>query len=106
MLPGAPMPGREAARAALGIPAEAFLVVTAGFATRAKRFDWMAAAMAQAAAEAGGAPIRWIHAGEERPEELDLSALIAARGLAGQAGVTGWLDEAALDAHIAAAACS
>lgn len=100
MLPAAPMPERAAARARLGLAAEEVLVLTAGFATRAKRFDWVAAALAQL----GDLPrLRWIHAGEERPEELDLSGLIEARGLASRARVTGWLEEAALDAHIAAA---
>ena len=98
-----PMPSREAARAALGIAPDAFLVVTAGFATRAKRFDWIVAALA--AVLAGGTDLAWIHAGAERREELDLAGLIAgaAPALRARSRIAGWLDDAALDRHIAAA---
>jgi hypothetical protein len=97
------MPGREEARARLGLRPDAFVVATAGFATRAKRFDWLLAALDRAVAE--GAPILWVHAGEERPEEFALSAALAARPAlrAHGARITGWLPEAALDEHIAAA---
>lgn len=99
--PGAP-PERAAARARLGLPQDGFLVLTAGFATTAKRLDWLIEALDLALGR--GAALRWIHAGPERPEDYALSAAIAARpGLAGQARVTGYLDAAALDDHIAAA---
>lgn len=99
--PLAPIP-RAAARARLGLPADAAIVLTAGFGSAAKRLDWMLAAVA---ATPG---LLWVHAGEARPGEYDLAARIAARvaeqpELAGRARVTGWLDEAALTAHLAAA---
>ncbi|MDO9706831.1 glycosyltransferase family 4 protein [Paracraurococcus lichenis] len=101
-LPPGRMPERAAARARLGIGADEFLVLTAGFATRAKRFDWLIQALDMAMA--AGAEARWIHAGAERAEEFALSRAIAARpGLAGRARVTGYLDEARLDDHVAAA---
>ena len=101
-LPPGSMPERAEARARLGIAADVFLVLTAGFATAAKRFDWLIEALEQAIA--AGAELRWIHAGAERAEEFALSARIAERpALAGRAQVTGWLAEAALTDHIAAA---
>ncbi|WP_431269495.1 glycosyltransferase family 4 protein [Dankookia sp. P2] len=101
-LPPGAMPDRAAARARLGLPQDGFLVLTAGFATAAKRFDWLIEALAIAIGQ-GAAP-RWIHAGAERAEEYALSAAIAERpAVAAVATVTGYLDEAALDDHIAAA---
>lgn len=101
-LPPAPMPARAAARSRLGLAQGEFLLLTAGFATAAKRFDWLIEALDLACG--AGARLRWIHAGAERPEEYALSAAIAQRpALAGRTTVTGYLDEAALDAHIAAA---
>src|SRR4051812_24027664 len=102
LLPPTPLPDRAAARARLGLPQDGFLVLTAGFATEAKRFDWLIAALDILAGR--GTALRWIHAGAERQEEYALSAAIAARpAVAGLAEVTGYLAEAALDDHIAAA---
>jgi glycosyltransferase involved in cell wall biosynthesis len=105
LLPPLPPPGRAEARARLGVPADAFLVCTAGFATAAKRFDWLIEALDLACARgAPAAPLLWIHAGAERAEEYPLSARIAGQpALAGRARVTGYLEEAALADHIAAA---
>lgn len=104
LLPPLSPPSRAEARARLGVPADAFLVCTAGFATAAKRFDWLIAALDLALGRGPGAPLLWIHAGAERAEEYPLSARIAERpALAGRARVTGYLDEAALTDHIAAA---
>lgn len=106
-LPPDPLPsgagsGRAAARARLGLPAEGFLVLTAGFATEAKRFDWLIEALDVALGR--GAALHWIHAGAERAEEYALSAAIAERpAVAARTEVTGYLDAAALDDHIAAA---
>ncbi|MFZ4408776.1 MAG: glycosyltransferase family 4 protein [Paracraurococcus sp.] len=101
-LPPATMPSRAAARARLGLGMDEFIVLTAGFATAAKRFDWLIAAFEIALGR--GARMRWIHAGAERPEEFALSAAIAERpGLAALARVTGYVDAARLDDHIAAA---
>lgn len=101
-LPPTVMPSRAAARARLGIAEAAFLVLTSGFATEAKRFDWLIEALDMA--DVTSRPVRWIHAGAERPEEYALSQAIAERpAVARLATVTGYLDEAALDDHIAAA---
>ncbi|MFC7688939.1 glycosyltransferase [Paeniroseomonas aquatica] len=86
--PGEP-PARGAARARLGIPPGDFLLVTAGFAARAKRLDWVAAALAALPG------IRWIHAGGADPEQ--------AAAVADRARVTGHLDAANFADHIAAA---
>ncbi|RAI60321.1 glycosyltransferase family protein [Roseicella frigidaeris] len=112
VLPPSRMPARGAARARLGLDDDTFLVLTAGFATAAKRFDWLIAALDTAIARGAitrgattrGARLRWIHAGAERAEEYGLGAAIAARpAVAAIARVTGYLGAAALDDHIAAA---
>ncbi|MBV1798577.1 glycosyltransferase family 4 protein [Siccirubricoccus sp. G192] len=98
LLPPFAPPSRAAARARLGIPEDAFLVCTAGFATAAKRFDWLIEAL-----ELAGPELLWIHAGAERPEEYPLGARIVERpGLRDRARITGFLDAPALDDHIAA----
>lgn len=82
LIPDRPLPDRAAARARLGVPAGTFLMVTAGFANLAKRFDWVR----EAAALTPG--LRWIHAGA-----ADLPGVPA----------TGFLPRPALEDHIAAA---
>ena len=77
LLPPLAMPSRDEARARLGIPPDAFAVCTAGFATAAKRFDWLIDALDLAVEKS--AAIHWIHAGAERPEEFRLAAAIAER---------------------------
>lgn len=86
--PGVP-PDRAAARARLGVPPGEFLVVTAGFASAAKRLDWVLAALETMPA------LRWIHAGVVEPA-------LAPR-IANRARITGHLDEAGFADHIAAA---
>jgi glycosyltransferase involved in cell wall biosynthesis len=96
------LPAGAADRTGLEVPEGATLVVTSGFATRAKRFDWMVAALS--ALVMRGHDIFWVHAGSERPAEFNLSGLIAAHpALAGRVRVTGYVDEARLDAWLAAA---
>lgn len=98
LLPPFAVPPREGARARLGVPPDAFLVCTAGFATAAKRFDWLMEALEAVPAA------HWVHAGAERPEEFPLSAAIAERpALRGRARIAGYLSEAALTDHVAAA---
>ncbi len=102
LLPPSAAPSRGEARARLGIAPDAFLVCTAGFATAAKRFDWLVEAL-DLATRKGAAPL-WVHAGAERPEEFPLAAAIAGRpSLHGRARIAGYLTEAALTDHIAAA---
>ena len=103
LLPPMALPTRDAARARLGIPADAFLVCTAGFATAAKRFDWLLDALVLAV-EQGAAALLWVHAGAERPEEFALAAAVAERpALSGRARIAGYLSDAALSDHVAAA---
>jgi glycosyltransferase involved in cell wall biosynthesis len=98
LLPPFAVPSREEARARLGIPPDAFLVCTAGFATAAKRFDWLMEALESVPAA------HWVHAGAERPEEFALAATVAERpALRGRARVAGYLSEGALTDHVAAA---
>jgi len=94
--------GEEAARAAIGYEYAVPLVLTSGFATKAKRFDWLVEALDELARR--GTDFRWIHAGEERASEFDLSGAIAGRpSLAGRCQITGYVSEEALDSYIAAA---
>jgi glycosyltransferase involved in cell wall biosynthesis len=98
----APMPAKEQARRALGVSPDEMLVVTAGFATHAKRFDWTIAALE--AAVARRVNLRWLHAGEERAEEFPLSARLAEHpALAARTRVAGFVTDADLNAHLAAA---
>ena len=78
---------RAAARQMLGLPAEGFILGSAGFPHPAKRLGWLAAALAQA--RAAGAAVHFLHAGAADPALPSGSA-------------TGWLEEAALDLHLAA----
>lgn len=90
------------ARAALGIAPEEILILTSGFATKVKRFDWLVDALHKLREQ--GRTFRWIHAGEERPSEYDLGAAIAAHpGLGEVSTITGYIAEDMLDTHIAAA---
>ncbi|HYI82486.1 MAG TPA: glycosyltransferase family 4 protein [Acetobacteraceae bacterium] len=102
LLPPLAMPSRGEARSRLGIPPDTFLVCTAGFATAAKRFDWLLGALDLAVEK--GVAFRWIHAGAERPEEFPLAAAIAERpALRDRARIAGYLSEAALTDHVVAA---
>ncbi len=87
LLPPVRAMARAQARQALGWPAEGFVLGSAGMPHPAKRFDWVAAAVA--AARHQGARLRYVHAGADDP--------VLPPGVA-----TGWLPEAALDLHIAA----
>lgn len=90
------------ARRELGIDGEDALLLTSGFATKAKRFDWLIEALDQLART--GRRFRWIHAGEERASEYALGKAIQQRpGLAGCCEITGYLSEDNLDRYIAAA---
>ncbi len=91
----------DAARHALGILPHETLILTSGFATKVKRFDWLIEALDRMIAM--GHRFRWVHAGAERAEEYDLSAEIAKRpGLRAVASVTGYVSEEMLDTYICA----
>lgn len=92
----------EEARARLGIGHNEVLLLTSGFATRAKRFDWLIEALHRL--QRDGRKFRWIHAGEERPNEYSIADGIRERpGLGSCSSVTGYLTEDDLDRYIAAA---
>jgi len=85
----------------LGVPAGVPLIVTSGFATFAKRFDWLVAALDQVATL--GVNFFWVHAGKERPEEYDLSALLDRHpNVRSRCRITGYLTEAELNECISA----
>jgi glycosyltransferase involved in cell wall biosynthesis len=87
LLPPVRVVSRAEARRALGWPPEGFVLGSAGMPHPAKRFDWVAAAVAEAQRQ--GAQLRYVHAGSDDPA---LPAGVA----------TGWLPAEALDLHIAA----
>ncbi len=93
---------RDLARRTLEIPSNEMLILTSGFATQAKRFDWIIGALRNLARS--GRRFIWIHAGNERAAEFPLSQEIEqASELAGRAKVTGYLAQDDLDRYIAAA---
>lgn len=90
------------ARKQLGLSADELIVLTSGFATRAKRFDWLIEALDTLLER--GIALRWVHAGEERPTEFHLQQAIDRRPrLREAATITGYVSEDDLDAYIAAA---
>ena len=90
------------ARTQLGLSADELIVLTSGFATRAKRFDWLIEALDTLLER--GLAVHWIHAGEERPTEFNLQQAIDRRPrLREAATITGYVTEDDLDAYIAAA---
>ena len=91
----------QAARESLGIVSDHPLILTSGFATKSKRFDWLIEALIHLRDE--GRPFVWVHAGQERSEEYPLTDRIRDCGLSGISTVTGYLSEDELDAYIAAA---
>jgi glycosyltransferase involved in cell wall biosynthesis len=93
---------REKCRAALGLARDEVIVLTSGFATKAKRFDWIVAALDDVLRE--GRRFRWIHAGQERPGEFPLTETIQRHpALWACSVVTGYLCESELDLRIGAA---
>ncbi|MBB5372754.1 glycosyltransferase family 4 protein [Acidocella aromatica] len=84
----------------LDVPQGVPLIVTSGFATFAKRFDWLVAALDRIAAM--GIDFFWVHAGKERPEEYDLSGLLNQHpNVKARSRITGYLTEAELNECIA-----
>ncbi|MFC3125942.1 glycosyltransferase family 4 protein, partial [Pseudoroseomonas globiformis] len=95
------MAGQQEARQKLGLPQDAFIVTTSGFATQAKRFDWLMQALEEILAT--GTELIWVHAGEERPSEYALSAELRQYPLLRErARFTGYIDEDTLNAQISA----
>lgn len=91
-----------ALRERYGYAPDAPLIVTAGFATRAKGFDLVAEAVANL--RRFGVPAIWLHAGEPRHGDLNLYELVKAYPYLSEGFVaTGYLDEEALDDYVAMA---
>ncbi|MFD2249808.1 glycosyltransferase involved in cell wall biosynthesis [Pseudochelatococcus lubricantis] len=89
------------ARQRLCLDADDVIVLTSGFATKVKRFDWLMEALENALAN--GYKFRWIHAGPERPEEYALSQTVRSYPrLSSVTHITGYVSEAELDAYICA----
>lgn len=85
-----------------GYGPETRLIVTAGFATRVKRFDLIARTIAELTS--ADPAVRWIHAGRPDHGDLDLRELVRAHpGLDAHFTASGYLDEDALDDHVAMA---
>lgn len=104
VIPHLALPGpsdREAARAALGLPGDAFVVLTAGFASRAKRLGWVAEAVAALAPRRPD--LLWVHAGEwDEAVTGPPGAAVERLRAQGRLRVTGFLEESRLGLHIAA----
>lgn len=91
----------EILRAKLDLPDAAPLVVTSGFATHAKRFDWLVEALDVIVSR--GIPFFWVHAGKERAEEFALSALLKRYpAVQKRCRITGYLSETDLNNYISA----
>jgi glycosyltransferase involved in cell wall biosynthesis len=90
------------ARRELGIDPGVILILTSGFASKAKRFDWLIEALHHLRQR--GRRFRWVHAGEERPAEYALTqAVHSSPGLSEHWELTGYLTDDRLDRYIAAA---
>jgi glycosyltransferase involved in cell wall biosynthesis len=95
------MTSSREARQQLGIDPDETLILTSGFAAKAKRFDWLVEALGSMRAQ--GHRFRWIHAGEERPSEYALAAAVNAHPeLAECFELTGYLSDDKLDGYIVA----
>lgn len=91
----------EQARKELNLDTDGIIVLTSGFATKVKRFDWLMAGLENALMR--GYKFRWIHAGQERPDEYALSQILRSYPrLSAVSQVTGYVSEEALDTHICA----
>ncbi|WP_405011088.1 glycosyltransferase [Kitasatospora sp. NBC_01539] len=87
-----PASARAAARAALGLPADAFVVGAVGRLVPGKRFDVLVEALAGLAAEPGARDTRLLLVGAG-PERRALEALAARRGVTGRLLLTGERDD-------------
>ncbi|MBN8938935.1 MAG: glycosyltransferase family 4 protein [Rhizobiales bacterium] len=93
---------RDVARLRLSLEPDWFVVVTLGFATKAKRYDWLVEALDRIVAARPN--VVWVQAGPVRPDDYDLPALLdrypRVRAIARMAGFVSSED---LDAYVAAA---
>ena len=99
-LPLDPLPTRAAARAALGLPADAAILTAPGLATSAKRLDSAITALARL--QGRHPTLRLVVAGDVEPG-LPLAAWAAAAGVADRVLLTGRLDMDDFVRHLCAA---
>lgn len=93
---------RQSVRQRLGIDDDRILILTAGFATKAKQMDLVARALAPLVRH--DRRLLWIHAGSAGDEYYNLHQVLEATpDVAAVTRITGYLSEAALDDHVAAA---
>lgn len=93
---------RQAVRRRLGIDDDRLLILTAGFATKAKQMDLIAQALTPLVRQ--DRRILWIHAGSAGDEYYNLeSVLQTTPEVAAITRITGYLSENSLDDHVAAA---
>ena len=92
---------REGARRALGLPAGATIVTSFGAIQEHKRPEPLLRAFALACKEVDG--LYLVLAGEDRLEQLDLSALVEELGIRPHLTVTGFLSEEDITRHLVAA---
>ncbi len=98
----APLRNPAALRERYGYTPDVPLIVTAGFATRAKGFDLVAEAVAKL--RRIGVPAIWLHAGDPKHGDLDLYELANSYPDLSQAFMaTGYLNEENLDDYVAMA---
>lgn len=97
-----PKISRREARHRLALPSDYFVVVTCGFATKAKRYDWLIEALDQIAMARRN--IIWVQAGPLRKDEYDLEGLIAQYPRVREiTRLTGFISAEDLDAYLVAA---
>ncbi|MAK60597.1 MAG: hypothetical protein CMK09_06435 [Ponticaulis sp.] len=89
-------------RAELSLDPDVPIILTSGFATKVKRFDWLIEALSGLARRDYN--FLWVHAGAERSSEYALSDAVAAHPeMRGKFFLTGYLDEEQLNNYIASA---
>lgn len=93
--------GRAASRRRLSLGPDDFVIVTSGFATRAKRYDWLIQALDRVAISRK--KVVWVQAGPVRPDEYDLEALLDRwPRVKAISRLAGYVSEGDLNAYIAA----
>jgi len=93
---------RDQTRRRLGVDSDRFLIVTAGFATKAKQLDMLAQALAPLVRQ--DRRYLWIHAGSAGDEYYNLASMLKEYPeVSAVTRITGYLSESALDDHLAAA---
>lgn len=97
----APTRDRTSTRAVLGLADDDFVVLTAGFATRAKQMDLLASVLDSFVRRSTN--VRWVHAGKAADGDFNLEDVLRHRpALSAVTRLTGYLPEEALDDYVCA----